>query len=346
MKAVYIEERGGPEALIYGDAPDPEMRGDDSVLIRIRAASVNRFDLNARAGENGVMVGLPRILGLDLAGEVLDAGAAALEAGILPGARVVADPRMPCQTCSSCRSGRDEDCGNRFDLGSRLDGTYAEMIAVPARSVHAIPDTLSFEDAAAMPIVFKTAWRMLTTKARAQPGETVLVHAIGSGVGTAALQIAKLLGCRVIATAGADWKLDRALEMGADETVNYADPETWPEIVLALTEGEGVDVIIDSVGAPLWDGSFRVLGRQGRFVTCGVTAGHRVSLHLGQTFLRGLEIMGIGGFRTSDFETVMRLTRQGMLRGTVGRVFPLSEAAEAHRLMESRDFFGKIVLTT
>ncbi len=345
MKAVYIEERGGPEKLIYGDVSDPEM-GDDQVLIRIRAASINRFDLNARAGENGVMVPLPRILGLDMSGEVVDAGAVALDAGIVPGMRVVADPRMPCQLCRFCRLGRDEDCENRYDLGSRLHGTYAEMIAVPARAVHAIPDGLSFEEAAAMPIVFKTAWRMLNTKARVRPGETVLIHAIGSGVGTAALQIAKLLGCRVIATAGSDWKMERARELGADEAVSYADAETWPEIVLALTENEGVDAIIDSVGVPLWDGSFRVLGRQGRFVTCGVTAGHRVSLHLGQTFLRGLEIMGIGGFRTSDFETVMGLTRQGKLAGTVGRVFPLSEAAEAHRLMESRDFFGKIILTT
>ncbi len=345
MKAVYIEERGGPDNLIYGDMPDPEM-SDDRVLIRIRAASVNRFDLNARAGENGVMVGLPRILGLDLAGEVLDAGLPALEAGMVPGTRVVVDPRMPCQMCRYCRLGRDEDCADRFDLGSRVHGAYAEMIAVPARAVHIIPDSLSFEEAAAMPIVFKTAWRMLTTKARVQPGETVLIHAIGSGVGTAALQIAKLLGCRVIATAGADWKLERARELGADECVSYADGETWPEIVMALTENEGVDAVIDNVGAPLWDGSFRVMGRQGRFVTCGVTAGHRVSLHLGQTFLRGLEIMGIGGFRTSDFETVMRLVHQGKLRGAVGRVLPLSETAEAHRLMESRDFFGKIVLTT
>ena len=345
MKAVYIEERGGPDKLIYGDVPDPVM-GDDQVLIRIRAASINRFDLNARAGENGVMVGLPRVLGLDMAGEIVDASVMALEAGYLPGARVVVDPRMPCQMCHYCRLGRDEDCSNRFDLGSRVNGTYAEMVAVPARAVHLIPDELSFEEAAAMPIVFKTAWRMLNTKARVQPGETVLIHAIGSGVGTAALQIAKLLGCRVIATAGSDWKLDRARELGADETVSYADGETWPEIVMALTENEGVDAVIDNVGAPLWDGSFRVMGRQGRFVTCGVTAGHRVSLHLGQTFIRGLEIMGIGGFRTSDFEKVMGLTRQGKLKGTVGRVFPLSEAADAHRLMESRDFFGKIILTT
>ena len=262
MKAVYIEERGGPEALIYGDVPDPEMT-DDRVLIRIRAASVNRFDLNARAGENGVMVGLPRVLGLDMAGEVLDAGMPALEAGILPGQRVVVDPRMPCQICHYCRLGRDEDCENRFDLGSRVNGTYAEMVAVPARAVHAIPDDLPFEEAAAMPIVFKTAWRMLNAKARVQPGETVLIHAIGSGVGTAALQIAKLLGCRVIATAGSDWKLDRARELGADETVSYADGETWPDIVLALTENEGVDVIIDSVGVPLWDGSFGCWGGRG-----------------------------------------------------------------------------------
>lgn len=343
MKAVYITEQGGPEVLTFGDRPDAVM-GDDEVLIRVRAAAVNRFDIYARSGENRVEVEMPRILGEDLAGEVIDASISAMERGILPGTRVLADPRIPCWRCSFCLSDQDEDCLNRVDLGYQVDGSYAEMVSVPARNVYPIPDSLSFEEAAAMPVVFKTAWRMLVTKARVQPGENVLIHAAGSGVGSAAIQIAKFFGCHVIVSAGSDWKLERAGEMGAQEGVNYSADGTWPDLVQAFTDEAGVDVIIDSVGESVWEGSFRCLARQGRFVTCGVTSGHRVSLHLGQMFVRGLEVMGVGGFRAEEFATVMRLTQNEVFKGVVGRVFPLHEAADAHRLMESRDFFGKIVL--
>jgi NADPH:quinone reductase-like Zn-dependent oxidoreductase len=344
MKAVYITEQGGPEALVYGDRPDPAIDDENDVLIRVRAAAVNRFDVYARSGQNRVQVETPRILGEDLAGEVLEVGPRAAER-ISVGARVLADPRLPCWRCSYCLAGRDEDCVNRMDLGVQVDGSYAEIIAVPARNVHEVPDTLSFEEAAAMPVVFKTAWRMLTTKARVQPGETVLIHAAGSGVGSAAIQVAKFFGCHIIVTAGSDWKLEKAQEMGAHEGVNYAADPAWPDLVMAFSGDNGVDVVIDSVGEAVWEGSLRCLARQGRFVTCGVTSGHRVPLHLGQMFVRGLEVMGIGGFRAEEFDTVMRLVRNGVFKGVVARVFPLQEAAEAHKLMESRDFFGKIILT-
>lgn len=341
MKAVYIESQGGPETLTYGERPNPVM-GDDDVLIRVRAAAVNRFDLYARSGDNKVRVPLPRILGEDLAGDIADVGVGALER-FQVGTRVLVDPVFPCWRCALCLEGRNEDCLNRVILGSQVDGSYAELITVPARNVYPIPDSLSYEGAAAIPVVFKTAWRMMVVKARLQPGETVLIHAAGSGVGTAALQIARFFGCRVIATAGSDWKLERARELGADLGVNYSD-EAWPEVVLAFMGGRGVDVVVDSVGETLWDGSFRCLSRQGRFVTCGVTSGHRVPLHLGQLFVRGLSISGVGGWRSEDFATVMRLVQNGVLKGVVARTFPLSQAPAAHRLMESRDFFGKIVL--
>ena len=344
MKAVYVTEQGGPEVLTFGDRPDPVM-GDDEVLVRVRAAAVNRFDIYARSGENRIQLEMPRILGEDLAGEVIEASLPAMERGILPGARVLVDPRIPCWRCNACVAGRDDECEDRVDLGYQLDGGYAEMISVPARNVYEIPESLSFEEAAAMPVVFKTAWRMLVTKARVQPGETVLIHAAGSGVGSAAIQVARFFGCHVIVTAGADWKLERAQEMGAHEGVSYAENDAWPDLVLAFTGDRGVDVIIDSVGESLWEGSVRCLARQGRFVTCGVTSGHRVSLHLGQMFVRGLSVTGVGGFLAEEFTTVMRLVQNGVFKGVVGKVFPLREAAEAHRLMESRDFFGKIVLT-
>ena len=343
MKAVYITEQGEPEVLTFGDRPDP-VADPDQVLVRIRAAAVNRFDLNARSGANRVQVDMPRILGEDLAGEVLEVGPLAAER-FTEGQRVLVDPRIPCWRCAPCLEGRDEDCLFRVDLGVQLDGGYAEMAAVPSRNVYPIPDSLSFAEAAAIPIVFKTAWRMLVAKARVQPGETVLIHAIGSGVGSAALQIAKFFGCRVIATAGSDWKLERAASEGAHEGLNYVENEdVWPDLVMAFTGDRGVDVIIDSVGESLWEGSFRSLARQGRFVTCGVTSGHRVSLHLGQMFVSGIEVMGVGGFRAQEFATVMKLVENGALKGVVAREFPLQEAAGAHRLMESRDFYGKIVL--
>ncbi len=342
MKTVYITEQGGPDVLTFGDRPDP-VADEDQVLVRVRAAAVNRFDLNARSGENRVQVAMPRILGEDLAGEIADVGAFAAER-FAPGQRVLVDPRIPCWRCVPCLEGRDEDCEYRVDLGVQLDGSYAEMVAVPSRNVYPIPDSLSFAEAAAIPVAFKTAWRMLVVKARVQPGETVLIHAIGSGVGSAALQIAKFFGCHVIATAGSDWKLERAATEGAQEGLSYTDNEMWPDLVLAFTAERGVDVVIDSVGESLWEGSFRSLARQGRFVTCGVTSGHRVSLHLGQMFVNGTQVMGVGGFRAQEFATVMKLVENGILKGVVAQEFPLQQAADAHRLMESRDFYGKIVL--
>ncbi len=342
MRAVYITEQGGPEVLQFGERPNP-VADDDQVLVRVRASAVNRFDLNARSGDNRVQVAMPRILGEDLAGEVLEVRP--LAAGrVEEGQRVLVDPRIPCWHCIPCLEGRDEDCQSRVDIGVQLDGGYAEMVAVPFRNVFPIPDSLSFAEAAAIPIVFKTAWRMLVTKARVQPGETVLIHAIGSGVGSAAFQIAKFFGCHIIVTAGADWKLERAGEEGAQEGLNYVENDVWPDLVLAFTGDRGADIVIDSVGENLWEGSFRSLARQGRFVTCGVTSGHRVSLHLGQMFVNGTEVMGVGGFRAEEFATVMKLVENGTFKGVVAKEFPLSEAADAHRLMESRDFYGKIVL--
>ncbi|MBI4328610.1 MAG: zinc-binding dehydrogenase [Chloroflexi bacterium] len=341
MKAVYILEQGGPEVLLYGDWPDPVI-GPDEVLVRVRAAALNRLDLYSRSGEKGVRIATPRILGLDFAGEVAEVGAAA-QNRLQPGDRVLVDPNVSCGRCDACLLGHDEDCPDRVSLGITADGGYAELAKAPARNAHKIPEALSFEEAAALPIAFKTAWRMMVGRARVQPGETVLVHAAGSGVGSAAIQIARLFGCRIFATAGADWKLERARELGADEAVNYTE-ETWPDLVRALTEDRGVDIVIDSVGASLWEGSFSCLARGGRLVTCGVTSGHRVSLHLGRLFTEGQSILGVGGLPNSDFPTIMKLVQRGLFKGIVHAVLPLEQAQEAHRLLESRNVFGKIIL--
>ncbi|MEC8945635.1 MAG: zinc-binding dehydrogenase [Chloroflexota bacterium] len=343
MKAVYITEQGGSEVLTFGDMEDPVM-GENEVLISIKSAAINRFDLYARSGENRVPINFPRILGEDLSGEVVDASLLGLQQGIIPGGRVVVDPRIPCNICPSCKIGQDENCIDRKDLGYDLDGSYAQLISVPAQNVYQIPDELSYDEAAALPIAFKTAWRMLVTKADVQPGNTVLIHAAGSGVGSAAIMIGKLLGCRIITTAGADWKLEKATDLGADHVINYEKNQNFAEAVYDVTEGEGVDVIIDSIGAPIWTESIKCLKKQGKFVTCGVTGGHKAELHLGQLFLQGYEIMGVGGFRSSEFGAIMNLVNNKKLKGIVGPTFSLSECSDAHNTMESRDFFGKIIL--
>jgi NADPH:quinone reductase-like Zn-dependent oxidoreductase len=344
MKAIYITEQGGTEVLTFGDVDDPIM-GDSEVLISIKAASINRFDLYARSGENKVPVNFPRILGEDLSGEVIDASLVGLQQGIIPGDRVVVDPRIPCNNCRSCKMGEDENCLDRKDLGYDLDGGYAQMVSVPASNVYHIPAELSYDEAAAIPIAFKTAWRMLVTKAAVKPGNTVLVHAAGSGVGSAAIVIGTLLGCRIITTAGADWKLEKALSLGANYGINYEKNQNWAEEIYDVTAGEGVDVIIDSIGQPVWKESMKSLKKQGRFVTCGVTGGHKAELHLGQLFVQGYEVMGVGGFSSSEFGTIMNLVNAQKLKGIVGPTFALSECSKAHETMESRDFFGKIILT-
>jgi NADPH:quinone reductase-like Zn-dependent oxidoreductase len=278
-----------------------------------------------------------------MAGEVVEVGMEALDR-FAPGDRVVIDPNIRCGHCRFCVLGQDDRCLNARSMGVSLDGGYAELARAPARNVHRIPDSLSFDEAAAIPLSFNTAWCMLVNRARVQPGEDVLIQAVGSGIGSAALQIAQFFGCRTFVTAGADWKLETAQETwGADFGINYREMDV-AEMVLALTEDEGVDVVIDCVGIHTWPGSFRSLRRFGRYVVCGVHTGHRGEIHLGQLFTRGLSIMGIGTWRNAEFGTIMKLVERGIFKGIVHKTFPLEEVAEAHRLMESREFYGKIVL--
>ena len=342
MKAVYIKRQGGLEVLTYGERPDP-VYGMDEVLVRVRSTALNRLDLNVRTGEHRVRVAFPHIPGLDIAGEVVEVGVEALE-HFAPGDRVVIDPVIRCGYCRYCLLGQDERCGTSLSMGVGLDGGYAELVRAPARNVYKIPEVLSFDEAAAIPLAFKTAWRMLVSRAEVQPGEDVLIHAVGSGVGSAALQIAKFFGCRTFVTAGVDWKLETAQERwGADFGINYREAD-FAQMVLALTEDEGVDVVIDSVGIDTWPGNFRCLRRLGRYVVCGVTSGHRGEIHLGQLFTRGLSIMGIGTWSNTEFATIMKLAGRSILKGVVYQTFPLEQAAEAHKLLESREFYGKIVL--
>lgn len=342
MKATYIQEQGDVDVLTYGELPDPEP-GPREVVVRVRASALNHLDIFARSGGNAVSTGgFPRVLGCDMAGEI-----AAVGPGVerwKGGERVVVDYVVKCETCRYCTIGLHELCERSIRLGVDADGGYAQYIKAPAVNCHAIADRLSFEEAASIPLVYHTAWHCLVTRAQLRSGESLLVVAAGSGVGSAAIQVARHLGARVLATAGSDEKIARAKELGADDGVNYNTDPAFSGRIREMSGGKGVDVVLDSVGESLWDQNFRCLKRGGRLVNCGVTGGHRASLHLGRLFTQGISVLGSGERSRREFVAFMELVNRGELRGVVGKTFPLQEARQAHKAMEDRAFFGKIVL--
>ena len=314
MKAIFIPETGGPEVLTYGDVPEPEIGGGD-LLVRVKAAALNRRDLFAREGSHGVKLPLPHVPGMEVAGEVVQAGSDTT--GFKAGDRV---------------------------LGRCRGGGYAELARMEAADAYVFPEWMPFEEAACIAIPFGTAWRMLVVRAKLKAGEDVLVMAAGSGIGSGAIQLGKLLGARVITTASSQWKLDKAAALGADAGINYKEFPEFSKKVKELTGGEGVHVIFEHVGAPVWRECFASLRRGGRFINSGVTAGHRVEFHLGQLWTRELTIMGTTMRPREDMPEVMKLVRERKLHGVVSEVLPLRDAARAHELMERSAFFGKIVL--
>ena len=315
MKAIRIHEDGGPEVLRYEDAPDPEPR-DGEILIRLRAASLNRLDLWVRQGLPSVPK--PRILGADGAG--LDES----------GRRVVINPGI--------------EHGDRVSVvGEHMDGTHAELIAVPESNVYPIPDELSFEEAAAFPLVFETVYRMLVTRAGLREGEWVLVWGVGSGIGTSALQLTKALGGRVVATSSSDEKLERARELGADALVNHKTGDVLGAVKEA-TGGPGVDIVVEHVGEATWEKSLRAVRPHGRIALCGATSGPNPRAALHRIWWKQLTIHGSTMGTKDDFEGAFALVKSGKAKPVVDSVYPLAEARAAHERMESGEQFGKIVL--
>jgi NADPH:quinone reductase-like Zn-dependent oxidoreductase len=315
MKAIRIHEDGGPEVLRYEEAPDPEP-GPDDVLIRLRAASLNRLDLWVRRGLPSVPK--PRILGAD--------GAGVDEAG----RRVVINPGL--------------EHGDRITvIGEHTDGTHAELIAVPASNVYPIPDALSFEEAAAFPLVFETVYRMLVTRAGLREGEWVLVWGAGSGIGSAALVIAKALGARVIATSSSDDKLERGRELGADAVVNHESGDVL-KAVKEATGGPGVDLVVEHVGEATWQTSLQAARAHGRVAVCGATTGPNPKASLHRVWWKQLTILGSTMGTKADFEGAYDLVASGRAKPVIDSVFPLADARAAHERMESGEHFGKIVL--
>ena len=340
MKAARIHQHGGPEALVYEDVPEPRIRADQ-VLLRVRACALNHLDLFVRAGIPGMKFPMPHILGSDIAGEVVEVGE--LCERIQPGQRVLLSPGLSCRQCEQCLSGNDNLCRKYTMFGYLKDGGNVQLLAAPEYSVIPIPGDLPFEEAAAVPLVFLTAWHMLMTRAKLQPGEDVLVLAASSGVGSAAIQLAKLFQCRVIATAGGEEKLERARQLGADHTLDHYREDISAE-VKKLTGKRGVDVVVEHVGVATWPKSLESLAPAGRLVTCGATTGFDARLDLRFLFSKQWSLLGSFMGTMGELHQVLKFVFRKQLKPVVDRVYPLAEIQDAHRRLENKEQFGKVVV--
>jgi NADPH:quinone reductase-like Zn-dependent oxidoreductase len=338
MKAVRFHEFGGPEVLKYEDVPDPVLR-KDQVLVRVKACALNHLDLFLRAGLPGTR--LPHINGSDVSGEVAEVGEYIND--LKPGERVLLAPMTFCNHCQYCTSARQNFCPEFTVLGRGVDGGNCELIAVPRVNVVPIPDTMSYEEAASVPLVFLTAWHMLVGRVGIKPGQTVLVLGASSGVGTAAIQIAKLFNATVIATAGDERKLEKARALGADYTINHYKQKISDE-VKRITRRQGADIVFEHVGKATWEESTRSLRPGGTIVTCGATTGPEVGINLNVLFGRQFSFLGSFMGNMADFHEVVDHVLSGRLKPVVDRVFPLSDARAAHEYMEKSEMFGKVIL--
>lgn len=340
MKAVRFQRHGGPEVLQYEEAPDPAPNADEA-LVRVKACALNHLDIWARDGLPNVEITMPHISGSDIAGVV--EWVPSEEKELRKGDEVIVNPGMGCGRCDKCLSGKDNQCRYYTIIGYGVDGGYAELVKVRRTHLLKKPEGMTFEEAASFPLVFETAYHMLVTKARVAPGDVVLVLAANSGVGSAAIQVAKLHGADVIATAGDEEKLKRARALGADHTIDHYKQDVLAE-VKRITEKRGVDIVVEHVGKATWERSVKALAKGGRLVLCGATTGSEVSTDLRYVFNRELTIYGSYMAGMGELLEVVKLFKAGKLKSVVDSVFPLAEAAEAQKKMESSRHFGKIIL--
>jgi NADPH:quinone reductase-like Zn-dependent oxidoreductase len=340
MKAVIFSEHGGTDVLRFTEVPEPTIGAHD-VLVRVRACALNHLDIWVRQGMPGVKIPLPHIGGCDIAGEVAKIGADVTNVRV--GDRVMLSPGVSCGHCAQCLAGNDSQCRQYSLLGYMYDGGYAEYVKAPSVNALPMPANLSFEEAAAVPLVFLTAWHMLITRAQLKPSEDVLILGAGSGVGSAAIQIAKVAGARVIATAGSEAKLAKAKELGADEVIQHSKQNIADE-VKRITNRRGVDVVFEHVGQATWEQSVRSLAVGGRLVTCGATTGFEGKIDIRYLFTRNLSILGTYMGGKAELFEVLKLVARGELKPVVDIVLPLEQAAAAQERLEKREQFGKIVL--
>ena len=340
MRAVYYEEHGGPDVLEIGDFDDP-VAARRQVVIDVKSASLNHIDLFLRRGLPGLRIPLPHIPGCDAAGVVSEVGEDVTTVAV--GDRVLMNPSVSCGQCEFCARGDASLCTTYTLIGETTQGTCCEKIVVPAINAIPIPDSLSFDDAASIPLVFLTAWRMMIKRGRLRAGESILILGASAGVGIAAIQIAKVAGARVLAAASTDEKLELCRALGADVLINYAK-EDFVKRVRSATGKRGVDVVIDYVGKETWVKSLKSLASGGRLLTCGATTGHDPQTDLRHIFYRQLEVIGSTMGSRNDLMAPLNLILEGRMRTVVGAVFDLEETAEAHRVMEERRALGKIVI--
>jgi NADPH:quinone reductase-like Zn-dependent oxidoreductase len=350
MRAALFRRHGGPEVMEVGEVPDP-VPGPGQALVRVRAAALNHIDVWVRRGLPALKVDFPHVPGGDVCGVVAALGPGAdgpaLTTAVKVGDRVVVNPGLSCGRCPRCLSGEDNLCPDFRLMGEQGWGGQAELLVVPAVNLVPAPAGPTDEELAAVPIAAMTAWQMLVDKARLRWGETILVLAAGSGVGVFAIQIAKLHGARVIAAASSDDKLARARALGADETVRYGRETMAADLRAALrtlTGRRGVDVIVDHVGSPTLPELVKACARGGRIVTCGATGGHEAAIDLRYVFWRQISLLGSTMAPKGRLHTLLGLLAEGRLRSVVHRLLPLDQVSEAHRLLEDREVFGKVVL--
>lgn len=341
VRAAVYRRHGGPDVLELADVPDPEPAPGD-VVVRVAAVGLNRLDLLQREGPALLpLFALPHIAGMDIAGEIVAVGAGVETPDV--GTRVIVNPSISCGACDLCRSGADSLCRTKTVVGGNLAGGYGELCAVPATHVLPVPDHVDLVEAASIPTVYSRAWQSLFVSGGLTIGETLLVHAAASGVTTAAVQLAKRAGVRVIVTARTDPELEFAAGFGADAGINTTTTDVT-QAVLDLTDGRGVDIVFDHLGPALFDASLRALRPRGRLVFCGVTTGDTVSLHLPSVYHRGITLIGSENYSETDFNQMIAYCWSAGLRSIVDRTLPIDEVAKAHDLMQNDELRGKLVL--
>ncbi len=341
MKAIRFHQHGGTDQLRFEDAPDP-IPGPGEIVVRVKACALNFLDIWERRGLPIVKIPLPHISGSDIAGVVDSVGPGVT--AVKPGDRTLINPGVSCMHCAACYEGNDNFCPRYSVLGYISDGGYAERVKVPDVNALPFPEGLEFHEAAAIPLVFTTAWHMLVTRCGIKGGDDVLILGAGSGVGSAAIQIAKYFHARVITTAGSQAKLEQALALGADFVIDHTRQKIRDE-VKTITHRRGVDIVFEHIGAATWDDSVSSLAPRGRLVTCGATTGYEARIDLRHLFAKQISILGSYVGSKHELLKVLALVNQGQLKPVVSGILPLREAARAQSLLESRQHFGKVVLT-
>ena len=338
MHAVQFKEHGGRDVIEYAERDEPT-RDEGEVLIDVKAAALNHLGVWTRRGMPGIDLDMPHVPGSDAAGVVVDGGGTRFEEG--DGVAVWSG--VACGDCEFCRTGDEPLCVDFHIIGEHVEGVHAERVAVPAKNLVRVPDGVEWERAAAAPLVFGTAWRMLRTRAELRPGERVLVLGASGGVGHACVQIARHAGATVYATAGSDEKAEAARELGAERVFDYTD-EDFADAVREATDGRGVDVVVDHVGKETWRDSLASRAKGVRLVTCGSTTGGDATTDVNRIFWNQLDVYGSTMATRGEVDDVLSLVWEGALEPRVRATLPMSEAAEGHRMLEERDGFGKVVL--